>query len=71
MTLALEVELKTIAFPAISTVVYRFPMPCATMIAVKAVAGILRSNASFEQVIVCTFWAKGISAYAPALGAYR
>ena len=44
MTLALEVELKTIAFPAISTCVYRFPMPRANKIATGMLAGILRSN---------------------------
>ena len=42
MTLALEVELKTIAFPAISSAVYRFPMPRANKIATGTVAGILR-----------------------------
>ena len=42
MTLALEVELKTIAFPAISSGVYRFPMPRANKIATGTVAGILR-----------------------------
>ena len=44
MTLALEVELKTIAFPAISSGVYRFPMPRANKIATETVAGILPSN---------------------------
>ena len=44
MALALEVELKTIAFPAISSGVYRFPMPRANKIATGTVAGILRSN---------------------------
>ena len=71
MALAAEAGLKTIAFPAISTGVYRFPVPRATAIAVETVAGILRGDAAFDQVIFCTFGAEVTDAYATALDAYR
>ena len=63
--------LKSIAFPAISTGVYRFPVPRATAIAVETVADILQGNADFDRVIFCTFGAEVTGAYASALAPYR
>lgn len=71
LALAAEAGLNSIAFPAISTGVYRFPVPRATAIAVETVAGILRGNADFETVIFCTFGAEVTDAYAAALADYR
>ena len=71
MSLAAEAGLRTVAFPAISTGVYRFPVPRATRIAVDAVAEILGGDAAFERVIFCTFGAEVTAAYAEALEAHR
>ncbi len=48
-------EIRTIAFPAISTGVYGFPLERATQIAVNEVKQFLTENPSFEQVIFVCF----------------
>lgn len=55
LKLALENEIKTIAFPAISTGVYRFPLERATKIAVNEVRKFLEKNESIEKVIFICF----------------
>ena len=47
--------LATIAFPAISTGVYRFPADRAAEIAVGTVRDVLAHDADFEQVTFCCF----------------
>jgi len=47
--------IRTIAFPAISTGVYGFPMERAARIAVKEVAGFLEQNTSVEKVMLVCF----------------
>jgi len=47
--------IRTIAFPAISTGVYSFPMDRAARIAVKEVAGFLEQNTSVEKVMLVCF----------------
>ncbi len=60
LALAKKQEIKTIAFPAISTGAYGFPMDRATKIAVKEVNNFLVTNSSIEKVfLVCL----GQSAY--------
>ncbi len=71
MTLAAEAGLRTIAFPAISTGVYRFPIPRATRIAVAAVAEALAAYPLFESVIFCCFGADVTNAYRETLAEYR
>ncbi len=71
MALAAGSGLRTIAFPAISTGVYHFPVARATDIAVATVAETLAENAAFGQVIFCTFGAEVTQAYEAALAAYR
>jgi O-acetyl-ADP-ribose deacetylase (regulator of RNase III) len=54
LKLARENKVKTIAFPAISTGVYRFPLERATKIAVDEVKKFLEKNESIEKVnFVC------------------
>jgi len=54
LKLAAENEIKTIAFPAISTGVYSFPLERATKIAVNEVKKFLEKNDFIEKVIfVC------------------
>jgi O-acetyl-ADP-ribose deacetylase (regulator of RNase III) len=46
---------KTIAFPAISTGVYRFPLERATRIAVRETQAFLQANRTVEKVIFACF----------------
>jgi O-acetyl-ADP-ribose deacetylase (regulator of RNase III) len=55
LKLAFENGIKTIAFPAISTGVYRFPLERATKIAVTEVSKFLEKNESIEKVIFVCF----------------
>ena len=59
LNLAKEHELHSIAFPAISTGVYGYPLEDATEIAVKTVAQWLEAHADYAmQVIFCCFDAR-------------
>ena len=54
LALAAQNSIRTIAFPAISTGVYAFPLDRATQIAVTGVKSFLAQNVSIEQVrFVC------------------
>jgi O-acetyl-ADP-ribose deacetylase (regulator of RNase III) len=55
LTLAAENNIKIIAFPSISTGVYRFPIERASKIAVKEVKKFLEENLSIEKVIFVCF----------------
>lgn len=50
---ALELGIKTIAFPSISTGVYRFPLELATEIALNETRRALETNKKLEVVFVC------------------
>jgi len=70
LALAREAGVRTIAFPAISTGVYRFPLDRAARIAVATVVDELaRDRGSIEKVIFCTFGAAATDAYRAALTA--
>ncbi len=53
--LAKEYKLKTIAFPAISTGDYKFPVEKATKIAISETNNFLKNNDSIEKVIFVCF----------------
>ena len=55
LQLAIENGIKTIAFPAISTGLYRFPLERATEIAITEVKKFLEKNESIEKVIFVCF----------------
>ncbi len=55
LKLAVENNIKTIAFPSISTGVYRFPFERACRIAVNTVKDFLEKNRSIEKVIFVCF----------------
>ena len=55
LKLAVENGIKSIAFPAISTGVYRFPLERATKIALDEVAKFLKENDEIEKVIFVCF----------------
>jgi len=69
MALAAENGIRSIAFPAISTGVYRFPLERATDIAVRTVRAALDRHPGVERVIFCCFGADAVAAYTQALGA--
>jgi O-acetyl-ADP-ribose deacetylase (regulator of RNase III) len=55
LRLAVEHDCKTIAFPNISTGVYRFPKEEAAKISVESIRGVLSHNNSIEKVIIVCF----------------
>ncbi|HUX61308.1 MAG TPA: O-acetyl-ADP-ribose deacetylase [Ignavibacteriaceae bacterium] len=55
LNLAIENEIKTIAFPAISTGIYGYPLNDATKIAVDVTLEFLEDNSSIEKVIFVCF----------------
>lgn len=64
LNLAKEHDVHSIAFPAISTGVYGYPLEDATEIAVKTVAQWLEDHADYAmQVIFCCFDARTEQAY--------
>ncbi|MCD8283516.1 MAG: O-acetyl-ADP-ribose deacetylase [Opitutae bacterium] len=68
LALAKEHGLATIAFSAISTGVYRYPLDAATTIAVREVKKFLAENALPQRVIFVCFDDKTTAAYHKALG---
>jgi O-acetyl-ADP-ribose deacetylase len=69
LELAREHGLVSIAFPGISTGVYRFPQRAAADIAVATIAGELEQHALPERVILCTFDAAATLIMTEALAA--
>jgi O-acetyl-ADP-ribose deacetylase (regulator of RNase III) len=67
LQVAVENGVRSIAFPAISTGVYRFPLERATGIAVGAVAGFLKGETSIERVVFVTFGDDAYRAYVTAV----
>jgi O-acetyl-ADP-ribose deacetylase len=63
MNLANEYRLRSLAFPAISTGIYRFPIEEACAIAFDTVLDALMEMLHIEQVIFCTFSAGDFSIY--------
>jgi len=69
LKLAAEKEMDTVAFPSISTGVYRFPLERAAAIAVREVVDFLRWNPHPRKVIVCAFGAEAYRTYLTAVHA--
>ncbi len=55
LAIAEQYQIETIAFPAISTGVYRFPLERAAQIAAAEIQAFLKSNNSLQQVILVCF----------------
>ncbi len=53
LEVSVDNDLRSIAFPAISTGVYRFPLERATLIAITTVRDFLASGSAPERVIFC------------------
>jgi O-acetyl-ADP-ribose deacetylase (regulator of RNase III) len=67
LDLALAQKLSSIAFPAISTGVYRFPMDRAASIAIQTVAGMLAHVPGIERIVFVCFSPDSASAHRTAL----
>ncbi len=67
LELAAGAGLKSIAFPAISTGVYRFPAARAASIALTTVADFLAADETLETVVICCFGAASVAAHEAAM----
>lgn len=67
LELAAEYGCKTVAFPSISTGVYRFPLELAAPIAVGTVRAFLKDHPEIEQVLFVCFSQQVKDAYDQAL----
>jgi O-acetyl-ADP-ribose deacetylase len=63
LTLAKEKKLKTVAFPGISTGVYRFPKDLAALIAISETKRFLQKNSYPEKVIFVAYCDDNFEAY--------
>ena len=63
LALAVLNKLTTVAFPAISTGVYGFPIELAAPIALRTVKTFLADDPSIERVIFCTFGRRDFQNY--------
>jgi O-acetyl-ADP-ribose deacetylase (regulator of RNase III) len=63
LELAVEKGIRTIAFPAISTGVYGFPLARATAIAVSEAKSFLEKNLSLEKVVFVCFGRRAHDCY--------
>ncbi|MBO9999337.1 MAG: O-acetyl-ADP-ribose deacetylase [Cyanobacteria bacterium SID2] len=67
LALAKEHGIQTIAFPAISTGVYRFPMERATNIAIRETVQFLQKNNQIAKVILVCYGDRAFKIYREAL----
>jgi O-acetyl-ADP-ribose deacetylase (regulator of RNase III) len=69
LALAVKHGVRTVAFPAISTGAYAFPLARATRIAVREVQQFCRAHPEIEQVTFCCFSADALEVYEKELAA--
>lgn len=69
LSIALRHQIRSIAFPAISTGVYRFPLNRAATIAAGETTAFLRTYPEFDRVIFCCFDNNALHAYQSAVRA--
>jgi O-acetyl-ADP-ribose deacetylase len=55
LLLAIKNEIKTIAFPSISTGAYRFPLESAVKIALTEIKNFIKKNDNFEKIVLVCF----------------
>ena len=67
LKLAEECKIVSIAFPAISTGIYRYPAEEAAVIALKSVYSFLKSKEYPKEVIFCCFSDDAVTHYNDAL----
>jgi O-acetyl-ADP-ribose deacetylase (regulator of RNase III) len=67
LALAVQHDVRTIAFPSISTGAYGFPVERASLIAVGEIASFLRQNSTIQQVIIVCFNDQAYECYSSAV----
>ena len=68
LQLARQHDLQTIAFPAISTGVYGYPIEAATRVAIGEVRGFLQASQVPQRVTFCCFSAGDLAVYRQVAG---
>jgi len=68
LNLAVKFNLKTIAFPAISTGVYGYPLEDACRIALTEMLSFLNSNYGIEKIIASCFSKHDVDVYSKMIG---
>lgn len=68
LTIAAERKLTSIAFPAISTGVYSFPIRKATEVAVRTVREFIATPTSLTEIVFCCFSLIDLQVYRDVLG---
>ena len=63
MRLAVEHKLRSIAFPSISTGVYRFPVERASRIALRVILDFLATEESAPRVVMTCFYEQDLNVY--------
>lgn len=67
LEIAREHELKTVAFPCISTGIYSFPVDKASRIAVRTIAEFLSKHSAIQKVVIVCYTEDSMQAYQSAL----
>ena len=67
LALAAERDLKSVAFPAISTGAYGYPLDAAAAIAIREVRGFLESPSSIEEVLLVLLGQRALQTFQRAL----
>lgn len=67
LELAEKNGLRTLAFPSISTGVYRYPVEAAARIAIREIKQFLEAHPDFGPVVMCCFSGGDYQAYSQAL----
>ena len=63
LTIAAKHEVKSIAFPSISTGVYGYPIELAARVAVETVRDVVQKPSKIEEVIFCCFSPSDLAVY--------
>jgi O-acetyl-ADP-ribose deacetylase (regulator of RNase III) len=68
LRIAAERELRTIAFPSISTGIYGYPIELAASVALETVRGQVAENPGrFSEIVFCCFSQRDLEVYQTAL----
>lgn len=71
LRLADEHRLKSIAFPAISTGAYGYPMPAAARVILSTIVDYLKGDTQVERVLVCLFDRYALTTFDETLRQFR
>ena len=71
LSLAKENGVKSIAFPSISTGVYRFPVEKAAQIALREISSFLKTDDTFEKIVIVCYDEDTLKTYKSILKTYE